>query len=144
MASTSTIRNVVVIVEDDALLRLHAVDLIEEAGFIALEAENADEAVAILEQRSDIVLLFTDINMPGSMDGLKLAHAVRDRWPPIKIIVVSGQVELTQNDLPAGSRFFGKPFETDKMISELRSMIAGCVRWWRSAPCTHTPHGRPP
>ena len=87
MASTSTIRNVVLIVEDDALLRLHAVDLIEEAGFIALEAENADEAVAILEQRSDIVLLFTDINMPGSMDGLKLAHAVRDRWPPIKIIV---------------------------------------------------------
>ena len=66
-------------------------NIVEDAGFVALEADNADEAVAILEARSDIALLLTDINMPGSMDGLKLAHAVRNRWPPIKIIVVSGQ-----------------------------------------------------
>jgi two-component system, response regulator PdtaR len=95
----------VLVVEDDPLLRMHAVDIVEDAGFTAIEAKDADEAIAILEKRSDITLLFTDIQMPGSMDGLKLAHAVRDRWPPIKIVVVSGQTALTQNDLPANSFF---------------------------------------
>ena len=113
----------VLIVEDEAILRLHAVDLVEEAGFTAIEASNADEAVAILESRSDISLLFTDVHMPGSMDGLKLAHAVRNRWPPIKIVVVSGHMQVDQNDMPTDSRFFGKPFQADKMIAELRAMI---------------------
>ena len=72
---------VVLVVEDEPLLRMLAVEVVEEAGFIAIEARDADEAVVLLESRSDITLLFTDINMPGSMDGLKLAHAVRDRWP---------------------------------------------------------------
>ncbi len=114
----------VLVVEDDAILRLNALDIVEEAGFTAIEAKNADEAIAILEGRSDIALLFTDINMPGSMDGLKLAHAVRNRWPPIKIVVVSGHVQLNENDLPSDSRFFGKPFEAEKMIGELRELIA--------------------
>lgn len=114
----------VLVVEDDAILRLHALDIVEEAGFTAIEAKNADEAITILEKRSDIVLLFTDVNMPGSMDGLKLAHAVRNRWPPIKIVVVSGHVQVDQNDLPSHSRFFGKPFEAQKMIGELRELIA--------------------
>ncbi len=113
----------VLVVEDEALLRLYAIDLVEEAGFTAIEAKNADEAVAILESRSDITLLFTDVHMPGSMDGLKLAHAVRKRWPPIKIIIVSGQRHLTENELPCDSRFFGKPFQIEKVIGELRAMI---------------------
>jgi two-component system, response regulator PdtaR len=124
MTSSKTNRPfAVLVVEDDAILRLHALDIVEEAGFTAIEAENADEAITILEGRSDIALLFTDINMPGSMDGLKLAHAVRDRWPPIKIVVVSGHVQVDQNDLPKHSRFFGKPFEAQKMINELRELI---------------------
>ena len=114
----------VLIVEDEPILRLHASDLVEEAGFIAIEARNADEAIAILESRSDITLLFTDVHMPGSMDGVKLAHAVRNRWPPIKIVVVSGHMQVDQNDLPVDSRFFGKPFQAEKMIAELRAMIA--------------------
>jgi CheY-like chemotaxis protein len=77
-------QSVVLIVEDEPLLRMLAVEVVEEAGFVALEAGDAYEAVALLESRPDISVLFTDINMPGSMDGLKLAHAVRDRWPPIK------------------------------------------------------------
>jgi CheY-like chemotaxis protein len=113
----------VLVVEDEPILRLHALDIVEEAGFTAIEAKNADEAIAILESRSDIALLYTDINMPGSMDGLKLAHAVRDRWPPIKIVVVSGHVQVDENQLPSDSRFFGKPFEAQKMISELRELI---------------------
>ena len=75
-------RPVVLIVEDDLLIRLHAAQIIEEAEFDVIEASNADEAIAILEARSDITVLFTDIQMPGSMDGLKLAAAVKGRWPP--------------------------------------------------------------
>jgi two-component system, response regulator PdtaR len=105
-------------------VRLLAVDIVEEAGFIALEAPDADHAVAILESRSDIAVLYTDINMPGSMDGLKLAHAVRDRWPPVKIIMVSGLVSLTPSDLPADTQFFPKPYQAAHMVSQLRALIS--------------------
>ena len=114
---------VVLVVEDEMLLRMRAVDMVEDAGFTPVEAVDADEAVAILELRSDIALLFTDIQMPGSMDGLKLAHAVRKRWPPIKIILVSGQLKLANIDIPADSRFFGKPLEAKEMIAEMQDMI---------------------
>src|SRR5450755_135124 len=108
---------VVLVVEDEMLLRMRAVDIVEDAGYTPVEAVDADEAVAILESRSDIALLFTDIQMPGSMDGLRLAHSVHDRWPPIKIILVSGQVKPTSIDIPADSLFFGKPLEDKAMIA---------------------------
>jgi two-component sensor histidine kinase/CheY-like chemotaxis protein len=119
----------VLIVEDEMMLRMRAVDIVEDAGFCPVEAVNADEALSILESRSDISLLFTDIQMPGSMDGLKLAHAVHDRWPSIKIILVSGQVSPSAAEKPADSRFFGKPLSVDKMISELQAMVgAGALK----------------
>ncbi|CAN5485756.1 hypothetical protein BH10PSE7_BH10PSE7_15930 [soil metagenome] len=96
--------------------------MVKDAGFVALEAGNADEAVAILESRSDIVLLLTDVNMPGSMNGLNLAHAVRTRDPSIKIVIVSGLVRLAEVDLPLNSRHFTKPYDTDSMIAEIRSL----------------------
>src|SRR6202140_3008011 len=114
---------VVLLVEDEMLPRMRAVDMVEDAGFPPVEAFDADEAVAILESRSDIALLFTDIQMPGSMDGLKLAHAVHARWPPIKIILVSGQLQLSSSDIPPDSRFFGKPLKAGEMIAEMRNMI---------------------
>src|SRR6204780_792510 len=113
----------VLVVEDEMVLRMRAVDIVEDAGFTPVEAVNADEALAILESRSDIDLLFTDIQMPGSMDGLKLAHAVHDRWPAIKIILVSGQVKPSDAERPADSRFFGKPLSVGQMISELQAMV---------------------
>jgi CheY-like chemotaxis protein len=113
----------VLVVEDEMLLRMRAVDMVEDAGFTPLEAVDADEAVAILESRSDIALVFTDIQMPGSMDGLGLAHAVRKRWPPIKIILVSGQLKPANIDIPADSRFFGKPLEDKEMIAQMQNMI---------------------
>jgi CheY-like chemotaxis protein len=113
----------VLVVEDEVLLRMRAVDMVEDAGYASVEAVDADKAVAILESRSDIALLFTDIQMPGSMDGLKLAHAVHERWPPIKIILVSGQLKSSNIDIPTDSRFFGKPLEAKEMIAELRHMI---------------------
>jgi two-component sensor histidine kinase/DNA-binding response OmpR family regulator len=113
----------VLVVEDEMLLRMRAVDMVEDAGFSPVEAVNADDALAILESRSDIELLFTDIQMPGSMDGLKLANAVHKRWPLIKIILVSGQLKLTDIDKPADSRFFGKPIEVKQMIAEMQDML---------------------
>ncbi len=119
----SSIPAVVLIVEDEMLLRMRAVDMVEDAGYTSVEAMDADAAFAILESRSDIALLFTDIQMPGSMDGLKLAHAVHERWPPIKIILVSGQLGLANIDIPPNSRFFGKPLEANEMTAEMQDMI---------------------
>jgi two-component sensor histidine kinase/CheY-like chemotaxis protein len=119
----------VLVVEDEMILRMRALDIVEDAGFNPVEAVNADQAISILESRSDISLLFTDIQMPGSIDGLKLAHAVHDRWPSIKIILVSGQVKPSDLERPPDSRFFGKPLGVDQMIAELQAMVgAGALR----------------
>src|SRR3954469_3392445 len=134
MAIGSTAVPNVLIVEDEMVLRMRAVDIVEDAGFRAVEAVNADQAMSILESRSDISLLFTDIQMPGSMDGLKLAHAVHDRWPAIKIILVSGQVNPSDAERPADSRFFGKPLSVERMIIELQAMVgAGALKTVQTA-----------
>jgi two-component sensor histidine kinase/DNA-binding response OmpR family regulator len=117
------VSSAVLVVEDEMLLRMRAVDIVEDAGFRPVEATNADDALAILESRSDIELLFTDIQMPGSIDGLKLAYAVHERWPLIKIILVSGQLKLTDDDKPVDSRFFGKPLDVKQMIAAMHDMI---------------------
>jgi two-component sensor histidine kinase/DNA-binding response OmpR family regulator len=113
----------VLIVEDEMILRMRAVDIVEDAGFTSIEAVNADDALAILESRSDIELLFTDIQMPGSIDGLKLAHAVHERWPLIKIMIVSGQLTLTDADKPLDSRFYGKPLDVRHMVAQMQDMM---------------------
>src|SRR6187551_1993292 len=128
---------IVLIVEDEMLLRMRAVDMVEDAGFTSIEAVDADQAVAILESRSDIALLFTDIQMPGSMDGLKLAHAVHNRWPDIGIILVSGQVKPSDAERPTDSRFFSKPLGVDQMITGLQEMVAaGALKILPDAPLT--------
>ena len=114
MSTESTPVPNVLVVEDEMILRMRAVDIVEDAGFNPVEAINADQAIAILESRSDISVLFTDIQMPGSIDGLKLAHAVHDRWPSIKIILVSGQVKPADTERPADSCFFGKPLAANR------------------------------
>jgi CheY-like chemotaxis protein len=114
---------VVLIVEDELLIRLNAVEMIESAGFQALEAANADEAIRILEARDDIRIVFTDVHMPGSIDGLKLAHAVRDRWPPIKLIVTSGQTIVPDSAIPAGGRFFSKPYQSAEITPVLQEFV---------------------
>jgi two-component sensor histidine kinase/DNA-binding response OmpR family regulator len=144
MSTDSTQVPNVLVVEDEMILRMRAVDLVEDAGFCPVEAVNADEAMSILESRSDISLLFTDIQMPGTMDGLKLAHAVHERWPWIKIILVSGQVKPSDAERPADSRFFGKPLGVEQMITELQAMVgAGALRIVPNAtdrPADQAPH----
>jgi len=119
----SRLPHVVLVVEDEMVLRMRAVDMVQDAGYISVEAVDADEALAILQSRSDIALLFTDVQMPGSMNGLQLAHAVHERWPPIKIILASGQLKLSGSDIPQDSRFFGKPLRSDEIIAQMREML---------------------
>src|SRR5258708_17708672 len=109
MGRPASKRPVVLIVEDEFLLRMDAVGMIADAGFEVVEAANADDAIEILEARRDISVVFTDIQMPGSMDGLKLARAVRGRWPPIKTVATSRLVDVGEKDLPEGDRFLRKP-----------------------------------
>jgi CheY-like chemotaxis protein len=115
-------RPVVLVVEDDFLLRMDAADIIRDAGFNVIEASNADEAIIILESRGDIAVVFTDVQMPGSMDGLKLARAVRGRWPPIKIVTTSGQCVVEAADLPEGGRFLPKPYSAVQVSGLLREL----------------------
>jgi CheY-like chemotaxis protein len=115
---------VVLVVEDDALTQLNAVAIVEEAGFEAIAASNADEAVQVLESRADVQAVFTDVQMPGSMDGLGLARVVRDRWPPVALIVTSGKTEIAPSDLPAGGRFLHKPYAPSEIETVLRQLLA--------------------
>src|ERR1700732_4458271 len=125
MGHTATRRPVVLVVEDEFLIRLNAAEMIEEAGCEVVEASSADKAVAILETRLDIAVVFTDIQMPGTMDGLKLARAVRDRWPPIHIVATSGLVDVREGDLPNGGRFLQKPYSPAQLVGALRELHNG-------------------
>jgi CheY-like chemotaxis protein len=125
MGTSAINRPVVLIVEDEALLRMNAAEMIADAGFEVAEAANADEAIAILEARPNIHVVFTDVQMPGSMDGLKLARFVRGRWPPIKIVATSGFVRVGEQDLPEGSRFVTKPYMAAEIVATLRELTGG-------------------
>jgi len=113
----------VLVVEDEFLSRLHAVNLVEDAGYVAVEASNAEEAIAILEARKNIRIVFTDIDLPGTMDGLKLAHAIRTRWPPVELIVTSGHFDLSDVDMPERGRFFSKPYRDQDIVSAIHHFV---------------------
>jgi len=113
----------VLVVEDEVFVRMDIVQFLEDEGFKVLEASNADDAILLLDAHSEVRLMFTDIDMPGSMDGLKLAAAVRDRWPPVQIIVTSGHWQMSDSALPVSGRFFRKPYDPSRVIHAIREMI---------------------
>ena len=117
-------RQVVLVVEDSAMIRMSAVDLVLSAGYEALAASDADEAIRILEARSDIDLVFTDVQMPGTMDGIKLCHYIRERWPPVKLLVASGNAILEESSLPSGSTFFSKPYDDHTITDAIGRMLS--------------------
>lgn len=119
MGHAQSVRVMVLVVEDDPMQRMMAVDLVEEAGFTAIDAANADEAILILEVRDDIRIMFTDIDMPGTMDGLMLAGVVRDRWPLIEIIITSGKEGGNELQLPERGVFFRKPYDPERLSRAL-------------------------
>lgn len=114
----------VLVVEDELLVRMTIASTLEDNGYEVFEAANADEAIYLLETHASIRLMFTDIDMPGSIDGLKLARAVRDRWPPVRIVVTSGNHVIDVADLPEGSRFIGKPYRGSAIISSFKELLA--------------------
>lgn len=110
---------VVLVVEDETLLRILAVDFLEDEGFTVLEAGTAEEAWLILESRADIGVLFTDVNMPGEMDGLALAARVAERWPHIRLVVTSGRQGLTSDQLPDDGQFVQKPYRQTQIVTAI-------------------------
>ena len=115
---------VVLVVEDNLVILMGAVDCVVVAGFEALGAGSADEAIRILEGRPDIHLVFTDVGMPGTMDGIKLAHYIRDRWPAVKLIVTSGKITVDEGHLPVGARFFSKPYNDSAIVEAMMGMLS--------------------
>lgn len=115
---------VVLVVEDDQLIRMHAADMVSDLGFDVIEAADADEAIVLLETRPDIAVVFTDIQMPGSMDGLRLVAVIRERWPPVALLVASGQLKPPAEDLPPGARFVSKPYMAQQLKAHLAALTA--------------------
>lgn len=113
---------VVLVVENEALIRISALQIIEDAGFAVAEASNADEAIRILQNRTDIRAVFTDIRMPGSMDGWKLACAIKGRWPPIHLVLVSAVIP-DLSELPANGLFIRKPYAAEQVTAALYELF---------------------
>lgn len=122
MGHSSEQKQVVLVVEDEALIRMHAVDMIRDLGFEVIEAANADQAISLLESNSKISVVFTDIQMPGSMDGLRLAAVVRKRWPPVALLVTSGQFRPNGGDLPENTHFLPKPYIAGELKTHLDAL----------------------
>jgi two-component system, response regulator PdtaR len=115
---------VILAVEDETPVRIYLTEILKDAGHTVIEAENADRAVAILEARRDIEIIVTDVNMPGSMDGMRLAAVIRDRWPPIKVIVTSGAGRISTDQLPSGCRFLPKPYSARPVLAAIEAAAA--------------------
>lgn len=124
MSSAPRFKQMVLVVEDELILRNLATEIVREAGFEAIEATNADEAVLILETHTDIRIVFTDIDMPGSLDGMKLAACIRDRWPPIEIILTSGHGLPMRTALPPRAQFIAKPYQVSNVVRMLKQLAA--------------------
>lgn len=105
-------------------IRMVAVDALEDRGFSILEAADAREALEVLERTPGIALIFTDINMPGDIDGLDLATVVARRWPDIEIILTSGGVSLTKSQIPDSGRFLAKPYATERLVDLVKEQLA--------------------
>src|SRR5690348_9930634 len=112
----------ILIVDDEPLVRMHARQIVEEAGYTAIEAGNADDALRLLADEG-VTVVVTDVQMPGSMDGLELAHRVKTTWPLIVVIVMSGQHLPPPADLPEGARFLSKPFSEQRLVDVLADAI---------------------
>jgi len=121
--STATCETVILVVEDEPLIRLAAIMLVERLGYRALEAANADEAISLLEAHAEITIIFTDVQMEGSMDGIALTHWAAGRWPPLRFIIVSGGMTPKLHEIPPGAAFLAKPY-ADAAVGQLIAEFA--------------------
>ena len=115
---------VVLVVEDEALLRLDTMEMVENAGFAAISADNAAQAIVILENRTDVRIVISDIDMPQGINGLKLAALIRNRWPPIELILVSGHTHPEAHELPERTLFFAKPYRPEEIVAAMNDFCS--------------------
>lgn len=113
----------ILVVEDEALIRSWAADLLEENGFSVLEAKDADAALRLLEARPDVKLLFTDVQMPGSLSGIELAREVHARWPHILLMITSGRERPTRAEIPDDGRFVAKPYNAEELLGQVNDLM---------------------
>ncbi len=112
------------VVDDDGLIRMDAMDILQEAGFRTFEASDGDKAIALLAREHTLIfLVFTDVQMPGSRDGFAVARETAQRWPHIAIVVASGQAHPGPGDMPEGARFIGKPFTAELVQDHLKEIL---------------------
>jgi CheY-like chemotaxis protein len=123
MDSALNSKDAILVVEDEALIRLWAADLLEENGFSVLEAADADAALKLLETRPDVKLLFTDVQMPGSLNGMELAREVHARWPHILLVITSGRERLTRAEIPDDGRFVAKPYSAEELLGQVNDLL---------------------
>lgn len=114
---------VILVVEDEELLRIHAADLLDDQGFAVIEAGNAAAALKVLETRDDVRLLFTDVQLPGAYDGLDLARQVHERWPNILLVITSGRARPARAEIPDDGRFVPKPYRADELLCEVKDLM---------------------
>ena len=115
---------VVLVAEDEALIRWGAADQLTREGFDVVEAANAAEALEIMRSRPEVRLLFTDIDMPGELDGMDLAAQVHERWPGVRLLVTSGRLALGDRDVPDAGMFLPKPYEGEKLSGAIKKLLA--------------------
>ena len=119
----TNVMTTILVVEDDTLVRMHGTDILEDAGYEVLEAANADEALAILNEQQDVHVLFSDVDMPGSMDGLDLARLVHKRWPHIHLLLTSGHHPVQSADLPDRGKFVRKPWSSEVLVERIQGFL---------------------
>jgi two-component system, response regulator PdtaR len=113
----------ILVVEDETLVRLWVADLLEENGFSVIEAEQVDAALKLLETRPDVKLLFTDVQMPGSLNGMELARTVHARWPHILLVITSGRERPSRAEIPDDGRFVAKPYSADELLGQVNDLL---------------------
>ena len=113
----------ILVVEDETLIRIWAADLLEENGFSVLEAKDADAALIVLESRPDVKLLFTDVQMPGSLNGMELAQEVHARWPHVLLVITSGRERPSRAEIPDDGRFVPKPYNAEQLLREVNDLL---------------------
>ena len=118
----------VLVVEDEPLIRIVATEALDGAGYCVLEAGDGDEALDVLASHNDVQLLFTDLNLPGSIDGLRLAEIVHQRWPHIRLLVTSGHRRLRDDQIPDAGHFVAKPYRLSTLVADVRQLIEGASK----------------
>ncbi len=125
MADDPPVPTLVLVVDDEAVLRFLATDTLEDHGYRVIEAEDAGTALKLLAEHPDVRVLFTDVNMPGAIDGLELAREVHARWPAVKLIVTSGRLNLSAGEIPDAGHFVPKPYSPDALLEHVNEVLAG-------------------